>query len=108
MENVGLNLLSSASAGFIARLICHPVDTMKSRLQSGSAEFKSLSFVDTVVRTMRVDGFRGFYRGLGAVLIGGIPATSLYLTSYEVWSTAFVLVTVFIIMDVTLAFGYLY
>jgi len=82
MENVGLNLLSSASAGFIARLICHPIDTLKSRLQSGNTEFKS--FTATVIQTMRVDGFRGFYRGLGAVLIGGIPATSLYLTSYEV------------------------
>lgn len=82
MESVGLNLLSSASAGLIARLICHPIDTMKSRLQSGNTEFKSFS--STVIKTMRTEGAGGFYRGLGAVLIGGIPATSLYLTSYEV------------------------
>ena len=31
----------------------------------------------------RNEGVRGLYRGIGAVLVGGIPATCLYLTTYE-------------------------
>lgn len=34
---------------------------------------------------MSEEGFAGFYRGIGAVLVGGIPATSVYLTTYEVF-----------------------
>jgi hypothetical protein len=29
-------------------------------------------------------GILGFYKGFGAVLVGGIPGVSIYLTSYEV------------------------
>lgn len=34
--------------------------------------------------TMAEEGAAGLYRGIGAVLLGGIPATSVYLTGYEV------------------------
>lgn len=37
--------------------------------------------VATVVRSI---GFRGMYNGIGVALVGGMPATCLYLTSYEV------------------------
>ena len=33
---------------------------------------------------MTEEGVSGLYRGVGAVLLGGVPATSIYLTGYEV------------------------
>lgn len=31
----------------------------------------------------RAEGVGGLYRGIGAVLVGGVPGTCLYLTAYE-------------------------
>ena len=65
-------ILGSASAGLIARVICHPMDTIKSRLQAGQPAFRSL------------EGIGALYRGLGAVICGGVPGVCIYMTSYEV------------------------
>jgi len=62
------NLVSSSLAGLVGRLVCHPLDTIKARLQASTSK--------NVTRS-------GLYNGLGAALIGGVPATCLYLTSYE-------------------------
>lgn len=65
-------ILGSATAGLIARVICHPIDTIKSRLQAGQSALRSL------------EGIGALYRGIGAVLIGGVPGVCIYMTSYEV------------------------
>lgn len=103
-DSLATNVIASSAAGLISRFICHPIDTLKvryhleyklplahlwqtqSRIQApivATAEFRGLwaAAKTTVFR----DGIKGFYRGIGAVLVGGIPATSLYLTSYEVF-----------------------
>lgn len=82
MEVLAADLLGSATAGMIGRLVCHPIDTLKSKLQSGKPEYRT--FASTFHHTWKYQGVMGFYRGLGAVMIGGIPGVSLYLTSYEV------------------------
>ena len=82
MENLLSSLLGSATAGMVARFICHPIDTIKSKLQSGKVEYNS--FFSTVNTTFRKEGFRGFFKGVSAVMVGGIPGVSIYLTSYDV------------------------
>ena len=82
MNELIVDLLGSATAGIIARTICHPIDTIKSRLQSGNVEFQS--FMSTMSKTVNNEGIRGLYRGIGPVLVGGIPGVSIYLTAYEV------------------------
>jgi hypothetical protein len=95
-------LLGSASAGLIGRIICHPLDTCKAQIQAAqqtsSLSVKSSTtspylnkFMDSsksvfgVVRYIfKNEGIAGLYRGIGATLVGGIPATCLYLTSYDV------------------------
>ena len=86
-KSVIVDLLASSTAGLIARFICHPIDTIKSKLQSGKIEYKS--FYSTISKTFKVDGIRGYYRGIGAVLVGGIPGVSLYLTAYEQFKVYF-------------------
>lgn len=92
-------LLGSATAGLISRLICHPIDTCKAQIQCAmrsnsagtggvpvaSALPMGLTNVSGVIRRiMQNEGFAGLYRGIGATMVGGMPATCLYLSSYEV------------------------
>ncbi|CAN0048163.1 unnamed protein product, partial [Choristocarpus tenellus] len=74
--------LGSATAGFASRVICHPLDTLKARLQGPQGDcFRNTLHVLRV--SMAEEGLRGLYRGFGAVAVGGTPGTCLYLTTYE-------------------------
>jgi hypothetical protein len=105
------DILGSATAGIISRLLTHPLDTAKSRLQAiyidaasatttnnhnktGSTKaspfFRAATStnpyrgpLDVLVQTFRTEGISGLYRGFGAVIIGGTPGTVLYLCGYE-------------------------
>jgi hypothetical protein len=105
------NIVGSATAGIISRLLTHPLDTAKSRLQAiyidapsttttnthnkiGSAKaspfFRAATStnpyrgpLDVLVQTFRTEGISGLYRGFGAVIVGGTPGTVLYLCGYE-------------------------
>lgn len=79
-NDLSASMFASCVAGGIARCVCHPLDTIKSRLQFSVSVS---SFVDVCRTTMITDGIRGFYRGLGVATIGGIPGVCIYLTSYE-------------------------
>lgn len=95
----------------IGRVFCHPIDTVKARLQASTTasrqsmathlQLRNLSYATTtaawlivVVRILTTcartyswtswQHLRGLYRGLGVSMIGSAPATCLYLTSYEV------------------------
>ena len=52
------------------------------KLQSQSGDkYKSIS--ELVAQTLRREGIGGFYRGISAVVVGGVPGVCLYMTSYE-------------------------
>jgi hypothetical protein len=74
-----INTLSSATAGLIGRFICHPIDTIKAKVQVTETR----SFRQIVQTTWKQEGFSGFYKGLGAVLLGGVPGVVVYITSYD-------------------------
>ena len=76
--------LGSATAGIISRICTHPLDTAKARLQSGGKAANTYRGpVDVLRKTIRTEGIRGWYRGFGAILVGGTPGTMVYLCSYE-------------------------
>jgi len=77
--------LGSATAGIISRMCTHPLDTAKARLQAsgGKAALTYQGPVDVLRKTIRTEGIRGWYRGFGAILVGGTPGTMVYLCSYE-------------------------
>lgn len=80
MNEFSVNIASSALAGLISRLVCHPIDTCKAKLQSADT-FKGIQ--DVITRTYKTEGFRGFYQGVGAALFGGIPGVCIYISTYE-------------------------
>ena len=89
------NALASATAGAVGRICTHPLDVAKARIQyqepSSSVAHQSNNLrprpyrgtVDVLQRTARTEGIKGLYRGFGAVIIGGVPATMIYLCSYD-------------------------
>ncbi|CAM9195261.1 unnamed protein product, partial [Discosporangium mesarthrocarpum] len=75
--------LGSSTAGFVARVFCHPLDTSKARLQGPNGQgFRNTLHVLRV--TLAEEGVWGLYRGFVAVAVGGTPGTCIYLTTYEV------------------------
>jgi len=76
------NALASASAGMLSRLLTHPLDTAKARLQAPiDTPYKGVK--DVLFRTMNNEGIIGLYRGFGAIVVGGTPGTMAYLCSYD-------------------------
>jgi Mitochondrial carrier protein len=81
-DSLVLTCAASASAGIIARLCCHSLDTVKARLQGPHGDsYRGISHAFKA--TLAEEGVRGLYRGLGAVIVGGTPGTCIYLTTYE-------------------------
>jgi hypothetical protein len=88
------NALGSATAGIFSRLLTHPLDTVKARLQapppvlntinSTSSNIRPYKGVkDVLIRTYRSEGILALYRGFGAIVVGGTPGTMIYLCGYE-------------------------
>ena len=64
------DVLGSATAGIISRIMTHPLDTVKARLQAhSSAAYRGP--IDALIQTYRHEGIRSLYGGFGAVIVGG-------------------------------------
>lgn len=74
-----VNALSSATAGLIGRFACHPIDTCKAKLQVTDKR----RLRDVISSTWKKEGIPGFYKGIGAVLVGGVPGVCVYITTYD-------------------------
>lgn len=83
-------LLASSTASAMARIPCHPLDTIKARLQvqgkggrlaDGSAGYSGMWACLRGI--LQGEGAAGLYRGIGITLPGSMPAGCLYFTSYE-------------------------
>ncbi len=78
------NALGSATAGIISRILTHPLDTAKARLQAPISVHPPYSGVkDVLLRTYTSEGVLPLYRGFSAVVVGGTPGTMAYLCGYE-------------------------
>lgn len=80
-----ITLAASSMSSLVSRLACHPLDTVKSKMQASTHG----SVATCISDTLKKEGARGFYRGLGAATIIGVPAGALYFTSYEVFKRRF-------------------
>eukprot|EP01040_Poterioochromonas_malhamensis_P004760 gene4760-5110_t len=74
-----VNALSSTTAGLIGRFACHPIDTCKAKLQVTDKR----RLRDVISSTWKKEGIPGFYKGIGAVLVGGVPGVCVYITTYD-------------------------
>lgn len=81
------NLIAGGGAGMMEALVCHPLDTIKVRMQlsrrARQPGAKRRGFVKTGVEIAKKETPLGLYKGLGAVLTGIIPKMAIRFTSYE-------------------------
>jgi len=83
-----LTSISSIIGGGVARLFCHPIDTMKAKIQVETSRLSSKDLVSnlmwrTIKETYQNEGLAGLYRGIGIATLGSAPALALFFTSYE-------------------------
>eukprot|EP00930_Biecheleria_cincta_P099160 TRINITY_DN90802_c0_g1_i1.p1 TRINITY_DN90802_c0_g1~~TRINITY_DN90802_c0_g1_i1.p1 ORF type:complete len:364 (+),score=44.55 TRINITY_DN90802_c0_g1_i1:159-1094(+) len=80
-------LMGSSMSGLLSRIPCHPLDTIKSRLQSATgSQYRGI--LHCFRSTLAEEGILGLYRGFGVVALLGTPAACVYLSSYELLKSA--------------------
>ncbi|CAK4030325.1 Succinate fumarate mitochondrial transporter [Lecanosticta acicola] len=81
------NLIAGGAAGMMEALVCHPLDTIKVRMQLSRRQrqpgMKRRGFIKTGIEIARKETPLGLYKGLGAVLTGIVPKMAIRFTSYE-------------------------
>lgn len=70
-------------------LVCHPLDTIKVRMQlsrrARAPGVKSRGFIKTGVEIVKRETPLGLYKGLGAVVTGIVPKMAIRFTSFEAY-----------------------
>ncbi|KAI1306395.1 mitochondrial carrier [Xylaria venustula] len=83
------NLIAGGGAGMMEALVCHPLDTIKVRMQLSRRARQpgapSRGFIKTGTEIVRRETALGLYKGLGAVLTGIVPKMAIRFTSFEAY-----------------------
>jgi solute carrier family 25 citrate transporter 1 len=75
-------LIFGAISGFVEVSICHPLDTIKTRVQNrNSNTFK------TIKNIYNKEGIKGYYRGLTAVYLSVIPKNAIRFSSFHYYNS---------------------
>ncbi|KAK5141758.1 mitochondrial uncoupling protein 2 [Cryomyces antarcticus] len=81
------NLIAGGGAGMMEALACHPLDTIKVRMQlsrrARAPGAKRRGFIQTGSEIVKRETPLGLYKGLGAVVTGIVPKMAIRFTSYE-------------------------
>ncbi|KZZ95844.1 Mitochondrial carrier domain protein [Moelleriella libera RCEF 2490] len=84
-----VNLIAGGGAGMMEALACHPLDTIKVRMQLSRRARQpgapKRGFIKTGVEIVKKETPLGLYKGLGAVLTGIVPKMAIRFTSFEAY-----------------------
>ncbi|KAI9000387.1 mitochondrial carrier domain-containing protein [Hyaloraphidium curvatum] len=72
--------LSGVAAGFTSAFLTNPLDTIKTRIQTGAGR----SLLAVVADLWRQDGAAGFMKGVRARMLSTVPTSTLLIFSYEI------------------------
>lgn len=91
-----IDAASGALAGFTSSIFVAPLDLIKTRLQAQKhAKSQYMQYLETSEKQLYKgikdeistvwleEGIRGFYRGLGPLMIGYVPSWGIYFTTYD-------------------------
>ncbi|CEJ82100.1 Putative Succinate/fumarate mitochondrial transporter [[Torrubiella] hemipterigena] len=82
-----VNLIAGGGAGMMEALACHPLDTIKVRMQLSRRARQPgaprRGFIKTGVELVKKETPLALYKGLGAVLTGIVPKMAIRFTSFE-------------------------
>nr|XP_043612750.1 mitoferrin isoform X2 [Erigeron canadensis] len=72
---------AGAFAGVFVSLCLHPIDTVKTVIQSGHTEQRSIQYIGRSIISER--GLSGLYRGITSNIASSAPISAIYTFSYE-------------------------
>ncbi|WVQ74550.1 hypothetical protein IAR50_004151 [Cryptococcus sp. DSM 104548] len=85
------HLVAGGTAGLAEALVCHPLDTIKVRIQlsktQNAAGYQPIGFFATGRQIITQEGPLSLYRGLGAVVSGIVPKMAIRFGSFEVYKS---------------------
>ncbi|KAF7724460.1 hypothetical protein EC973_000969 [Apophysomyces ossiformis] len=86
------HLVAGGAAGFMEACSCHPLDTIKVRMQLSkkvlrNASGKRLGFFGVGVNIVKNESFWALYKGLGAVVAGIVPKMAIRFSSFELYKS---------------------
>ena len=89
-------MLAGGVSGVAARLLTHPMDTVKTQMQvqgavaaaGGNRALHYRGVADAVAKIVANEGVRGFYRGFGAAPSGTSSAGTSPISSTLSWSSS--------------------
>ncbi|KAJ9076371.1 Mitochondrial succinate-fumarate transporter [Entomophthora muscae] len=84
--NVATHLIAGGSAGLMEACICHPLDTIKVRMQLKRTKQVG-NFFNVGARIVTKEGTLALYKGLGAVVSGIVPKMAIRFSSFEYYKS---------------------
>ncbi|ODQ49419.1 hypothetical protein PICMEDRAFT_70961 [Pichia membranifaciens NRRL Y-2026] len=88
-----IDLIAGGTAGLFEALCCHPLDTIKVRMQlykkATTAGVKAPGLFATGYNIFAQEGFFALYKGLSAVCIGIVPKMAIRFSSYGFYRSLF-------------------
>ncbi len=79
------NLMCGAVAGGVGTIATHPLDVMKTRLQTAKGVMKYAGWWDCATKSVGGEGWGVLLRGSGPRLLHKIPANGLFFLFYEIF-----------------------
>ncbi|KAM1105543.1 hypothetical protein ACFX2I_002516 [Malus domestica] len=70
-------------AGAFTYFCLHPLDTIKTKLQTKGASDIYANTFDAVLKTFQTKGISGFYSGISAVIVGSTASSAVYFGTCE-------------------------
>lgn len=87
-----IDLIAGGTAGLFEALCCHPLDTIKVRMQlykKTAGADKAPGLIRTGKNIFVEEGFFALYKGLSAVCIGIVPKMAIRFSSYGLYRSFF-------------------
>ncbi|KAI0241362.1 Mitochondrial succinate-fumarate transporter [Massospora cicadina] len=84
--NLATHLIAGGSAGLMEACVCHPLDTIKVRMQLKRAKQVG-TFFGVGARIISNEGALALYKGLGAVVSGIVPKMAIRFSSFEYYKS---------------------
>lgn len=80
-----MHLVAGGIAGVVESSCCHPLDTIKTRMQLRTSAGSKRGPIATASRIVSHEGFFALYKGLSAVMAGIVPKMAVRFTSFEAY-----------------------
>lgn len=84
-KNPLMHLVAGGVAGVVESSCCHPLDTIKTRMQLRIQGGSTKGPLTTAKSIVSKEGFFALYKGLSAVMMGIAPKMAVRFTSFETY-----------------------